>query len=842
MTTDASEATTSEAAGLAGRYVPRDLSLDEMIAPDGSLRPVWKSFISGMDDLGPSHVESRWDYARRLIRENGITHNVYGAPDGMARPWNLDLIPLLLSSDEWEKVCAAMTQRARLLNAVLADLYGPADCIRAGVLPPELVYGTLGFLRAAHGLRPPRNQWISQYAADLIRSADGSFQVLTDRTQSPSGAGYCLENRIVLSRALPAAFRECNVLRLAPYFITFRQNLASLAPPDRENPRIVLLTPGPYNETYFEHAYLARYLGFTLVQGNDLLVRDCRVYLKTLGGLQRVDVILRRVDDDFCDPLELRTDSYLGIPGLLQAARDGNVAIANAIGAGMGRSNALIAYLPQLSRHFFSEDLKLPSVETWWCGEEKSLQYVSENLKKLVIKPSFPIGKSDPIFAETLSDADLQDLAGKIRARPQDFVAQPHAVSFHAPVLVNQSVESRRFVLRTFLTAAGESYSVLPGGLTRVTGSTEALVVSLQKGGGSKDTWILADYPVKEISLLPPATGRTELSRGGGDLTSRVADDLFWLGRYLQRADAVVRLARCVFNRLLDPNFTEAQQATDILTAELLERPVGPNVDAWQLAADLLSESDPSGLRASIGSVQALSGILRDRISVDAWLILRDLQRDLPAIASKTGNDGANTMLDALNKMVIGLLAFYGMASDSMTRGQAWQFLDLGVRIERAISMMTLIRATLTRPSPHEQYLLDSLLEVADSSLTYRRRYLTRLDVTAVVDLLVCDETNPRSVAFAAAAMERHLRRLPHRAEHARPSQDLLLAEKIRSAIRLADIHTACQVNAGTRDGLWKFGGDVLETLRNLSDVITQMYFSHAAGPRRATASEASAS
>ncbi len=294
---------------------------------------------------------------------------------------------------------------------MLADIYGPGDCVRAGVLPPELVYGTPGFLRPAHGLRPPRNQWISQYSADLIRAQDGSFQVLTDRTQSPSGAGYCLENRIVLSRALPTPFRDCNVLRLAPYFISFRQNLASLAPPDRENPRIVLLTPGPYNETYFEHAYLARYLGFTLVQGNDLLVRDCRVYLKTLGGLQRIDVILRRVDDDFCDPLELRQDSYLGIPGLLQAARDGNVAIANAIGAGFGRSNALIAYLPQLCRHFFTEDLKMPSVETFWCGEEKSLQYVLDNLAKLVIKPSFPIGKSDPIFAETLSGADLESLA-----------------------------------------------------------------------------------------------------------------------------------------------------------------------------------------------------------------------------------------------------------------------------------------------------------------------------------------------------------------------------------------------------------------------------------------------
>ena len=843
MTTQATEVNSGPTGGLAGGYSPRNPALDEMLAPDGSLRPAWQSFVTIMDDLGSGHVESRWDYARRLIRENGITHNVYGDPEGLPRPWNLDLIPLLLSADEWQKVCDAMIQRARLLNTVLADLYGPADSVRNGILPPELVYGNSGFLRPAHGLVPPKNQWISHYAADLIRGEDGSFHVLSDRTQAPSGTGYCLENRIVLGRALPAPFRGCNVMRLAPFFIALRQNLQSLAPSDRENPRIVLLTPGPYNETYFEHAYLARYLGFALVQGNDLLVRDCRVYLKTLGGLQRIDVILRRVDDDFCDPLELNADSYLGIAGLLQAARDGNVAIANAIGAGAARSTALMAYLPELCRYFLSEDLKMPSVQTWWCGEERSLKYVLDNLATLVIKPAFPIGGCDPTFGEKLSRAELETLADKISAHPREFVAQPHFVSFNAPVLVNHAVESRRYVLRTFLTATGNSFAVMPGGLTRVTGSADSLVVSLQKGGGSKDTWILSDAPVKVISLLPSATGRTELSRGGGDLTSRVADDLFWLGRYLQRADGIVRLARCVFNRLLDPNFSEVPQATRALICQLLERSAPPNTDAaWQLAADLFSEADPSGLRSSIRRIHELSRVLRDRISIDAWLILRDIQRDLPVINGKPDPDNTANVLDSLNKLVIGLLAFYGMASDSMTRGQAWQFLDMGVRLERALEMMSLIRWTLARETPEEHYLLDSLLEIADSSLTYRRRYLTRLDVTAVVDLLVADETNPRSVAFCAAAVERHLRRLPHRAEHPRRSPDLQLAERLRATLRLADIHAACHLAAGRRDGIWKLGSDVIDNLRALSDLITQTYFSHAAvAPQRPAPIEGSA-
>jgi uncharacterized circularly permuted ATP-grasp superfamily protein/uncharacterized alpha-E superfamily protein len=741
-----------------------------------------------------------------------------------------------------ENVCGAMIQRARLLNAILADWYGPADSVRSGILPPELVYGNSGFLRPAHGLVPPRNQWISHYAADLVRTEDGSFQVLSDRTQAPSGAGYCLENRIVLSRALPAPFRGCNVMRLAPFFIALRQNLSGLVSADRENPRIALLTPGPFNETYFEHAYLARYLGFSLVQGNDLLVRDCRVYLKTLGGLQRIDVILRRVDDDFCDPLELHAGSFLGVAGLLQAAREGNVAIANAIGAGAARSTALMAYLPELCKYFLSEELKMQSVQTWWCGDARSLKYVLENLAKLVIKPAFPFGGYDPTFGEKLSREELSALAEQISARPGEYVAQPHVVSFNAPVLVNHAVESRRYVLRTFLTASGDSYTAMPGGLTRVTGSSDSLVVSLQKGGGSKDTWILSDRPVKEVSLLPPATGRTELSRGGGDLTSRVADDLFWLGRYLQRADGIVRLARCVFNRLLDPNFAEIPQATRALICQLLERSTAPNTDAaWQLAADLFSDADPSGLRSSIRRVHELSRVLRDRISVDAWLILRDIQRDLPPTGGKMDADNPAVVLDVLNRLAVGLLAFYGMASDSMTRGQAWQFLDVGVRMERALETMSLIRWTLSRETPEEQYLLDSLLEVADSSLTYRRRYLTRLDVTAVVDLLVADETNPRSVAFCAAAIERHLRRLPHRAEHPRRSPDLQTAEKLRSTLRLADIHAACHLAAGRRDGIWKLGSDVIDSLSVLSDLITQTYFSHAEPPRRAASIEGSA-
>jgi len=354
---------------------------DEMVEPGGALRPHWGGFVRLMDELGPRERARRWAQARSLIHENGVTHNIYGDPDGLDRPWKLDFLPVLIPAGEWDALSVGLEQRARLLDRLLADLYGPAHTLAEGLLPAELVYGNGGFLRSCHGMTAPLGRWLHLYAADVVRAADGGFEVLSDRTQAPSGAGYSLENRIVLSRVLPSVFRECRVRRLAPFFSSLRTSLAELGPANRESPRVVLLTPGPYNETYFEHVYLARYLGYTLVQGNDLTVRDARVYLKTLGGLQPVDVILRRVDDDYCDPLELYPDSFLGVPGLLMAAREGNVAIANALGSGVLQAPGFLPFLPALARRLLGEELRLPSVRTWWCGDEGSRGYVLEHLR-----------------------------------------------------------------------------------------------------------------------------------------------------------------------------------------------------------------------------------------------------------------------------------------------------------------------------------------------------------------------------------------------------------------------------------------------------------------------------
>ncbi len=816
--------------GLAQTYAPHSPATDEMTEADGSLRAHWRPFVSMMDDLGNAEVLRRREQCQRLIRENGITHNVYSDPEGTARPWSLDLVPLLIPHAEWKDVGASLAQRARLLNAILADLYGPATSLTSGVLPPEVIYANPGFLRAAHGIKPRRGEWVHLYAADLIRCPDGQFRVLCDRTQGPSGAGYSLESRIVLTQTLATVFQQCNAMRLAPFFIALRRTLLALAPENRENPRVVLLTPGPFNETYFEHAYLARYLGYTLVQGNDLTVRDSRVFLKTLGGLQRVDVILRRVDDDFCDPLELYAHSFLGVPGLLQAVREGNVAVANAIGSGVLQSPAILPFLPGLCRHLLGEELAMPSVRTWWCGEPQSLRYVLQNLGKLVVKSAFAAVSDDPVFGPGLSTAEREALARKIQARPIYYVGQELIDSYTTPVLVDGEAQPRRFLVRAYLTAEEGSYAVMPGALTRVAASADSRVVSLQKGVAAKDTWILGTEPTSVVTLLTPASEPVELSRGGGDLPSRVADDLFWLGRYVQCAESTVRLARTVFNRLADPNVIESPSAIEAMMRELVGRkaPKFAPGAARQLASELFGPGDPSWLRSSMKHLHNLSRVLRDRISSDAWRILSSIERRIAEFDGAIDDDQVSTVLEVVNELVFAFLAFSGMAMDSMSRGQRWRFLDMGVRLERGIVMARLIRATLVAVTPQESFILDALLEAADSSITYRSRYLNRLDAAAVVDLLLADESNPRAVAFQIATLERHLESLPREASHPLRHPDNQLVVRLRSMIRLADLNAVCKPTKARREALAELTTSCIEQLTMISELVAQIFFNHA--------------
>ncbi|OWK36779.1 circularly permuted type 2 ATP-grasp protein [Fimbriiglobus ruber] len=815
---------------------------DESVDRLGVPRAHWQTFFHTLEELEPEELTRRWSDAKHLIRENGVTYNVYGDPRGTSRPWQLDPLPLLISSDEAAFIDRGLIQRARLLELLMADLYGPQRTLKDGIIPPELLYANPGFLRSCHGIRLPGNRYLQLYAANLGRSENGAWQVIGDRAQAPSGAGYALENRIVLSRTLPEAFRDCRVQRLALFFRAFRDALRAIAPRNRDNPRIVLLTPGPFNETYFEHAYLARYLGYTLVEGGDLTVRDNRVFLKVLGGLQPVDVIFRRLDDDFCDPLELRPDSFLGVPGLVQAVRSGNVAVANALGTGVLEAPALMAYLPQLFRYFLGQDAQIGSVRTWWCGEPTALAYVLSHLDDVILKPAFPSVGADPVCIDELPGEKRAALIDRIRAHPRDYVAQERLTLSTAPVMVGDAVEPRKMVLRTYLTADRDSFTVMPGGLTRVGSTPDSLVVSMQRGGGSKDTWVLSAGSVSTFSLLPPSGFRVELTRAGGDLPSRAADNLFWLGRYAERAEGTTRLLRDVVGRL-----AERSALTDVPELPALLRTLTLHCDSppgfiGEGAEARLADPDPevlalvfdlsrhAGLGSTIQKLWRVASIVRDRISTDMWRVVNALS-DFPTDpVAKYGEDGPTMadVLDLLNHTVITLAAFGGLVVESMTRGEGWRFLDMGRKLERSMHMIHLLRGTLLWPTPQEGPVLDALLEVADSSMTYRRRYMGSLNTEAVLDLLVLDETNPRSLASQLAALVEDVEYLPRSGgPRAARGREQRYALEALNAVRLAEVDKLGQVWEVNRPALRDLLDDLGATLPALSDAITQQYLSH---------------
>jgi uncharacterized circularly permuted ATP-grasp superfamily protein/uncharacterized alpha-E superfamily protein len=810
-------------------YKPASGVFDELASAPGALRPHGGKLIESIVSLGAEEFASRLETARRMVRDNDVTYNVYGDPQGMDRPWELDMLPLLIPPDPWARIEEALVQRAQLLNLVLADLYGEQRLVHERLLPSALVYANPNFLRPCHGIQIPGGVYLHLHAADLARAPNGEWWVLADRTQAPSGAGYALENRIALSQSLPEAFRDCGVQRLAPFFRVLRETLFRLAPGHRDNPKVVLLTPGPHNETYFEHAYLARYLGFTLVEGGDLTVRDQSVFIKTVEGLQPVDVILRRLDDAFCDPLELRGDSFLGIAGLVEAARAGRVVVANALGTGLVETSALLAFLPGLCRHFFGEDLKMPSAGTWWCGQKKELRYVLDHLDELVIKPAFPDGTREPVFGATLSSAGKAALADEIRARPLAFVGQEAVTLSTAPVWLGGSLEPRAILLRAYAAAGDDTYSVMPGGLTRVASSADSGVVSMQRGGSSKDTWVLTDGPVSQVTLLTPAGGRPVIERATGDLPSRIADNLFWMGRHAERLESLVRVLRAAVSRLVDesPELTALRPV--LVAVNVVAETVARHGSLSQLEQELLAvifgDRDRSNLRATLHQLRHMTWIVRDRLSVDTWRILNQLNTE---VRIRTSRERPSDALTMLNRLIGTLAAFSGMEMENMTRGHGWRFLEVGRRLERATNLVTVLRAALPADGTGHTALLP-LLEIADSAMTYRRRYFAQPQLALVLDLLLADDSNPRSMAFQLNLLSVHLDRLPRDPRAPSPSREQQAISRLSASLQTADIPALALAHiAGQRAPLDNLLGGVAAEASGLSDTLAHYYFSHA--------------
>jgi len=721
-------------------------------APDGvTPRPYWSTFIDSVQSLGPDELGRRWERAERRIRENGVTYNVYTDPQGINRPLEIDPFPLLIPPEEWRFIEAGIIQRAQLLNLLLEDIYGPRELIRNGDLPAALLFANPSFLRPLSGLAAPQRCPLHLLGVDLARSPDGRWWVLADRAQAPSGTGYALQNRTIVADVLPEAFRSANVTRLASFFRAQREALLGLA--KRDSPRAVLLTPGPYNETYFEHSYLARYLGFNLVEGADLTVRDRRVYLKTVEGLHPVDVILRRVDDDFCDPLELRGDSFLGVAGLVDAINAGNVVVANALGSGVVETAAIMPFLPGLSWELLGEALKLPSVATWWCGQDYALDWVFNHLDGVVLKPAFPSRGMEPIFGTNLSKSEKNRVCEQIRARPYEYVAQEQVDLSMAPVWDQGRLYPRSLVLRTYVLNTGSGWIAMPGGLVRVA-DAEGEVVSMQRGGRSKDAWVLSDGPIDPFSMLRPRNRPVQLQHAHADLPSRAADHLYWLGRYAERSECIARLLRCLMNRVRRANPTELaclfrlhgcfESPHSTLPKD---RPARASDLEDELVSLMCNVERTDSLASNLAELQRVGGNVRERLSAD-------MSRLIVALPESARPE--NYMVFAEYSAVLSgclelLSAFSGMERENITRGSGWLFLSLGRRLERAMYSVRQLRELTSGLDEKSWPLLDYVLEVADSSMTYRSRYFTTLQPIPVLDVLMADEKNPRSLNFQMA-------------------------------------------------------------------------------------------
>lgn len=829
-------------ADLLKNYQQSDEVFDEVLGEDGRPRAHYEPLLSAIENFEPGEWRRRLDGTQRLVEEQGISYNVYTDPVGTERPWPLDPVPLIIPAAEWRELRAGLIQRATLLNRILEDGYGPQELIRSGWLSPALVFAQPDFLRPCHGIRVPEASRLTFYAADLARAPDGRWWVTSDRTQIPTGMGYALANRVVTSRVLPEAFRDNHVERLAGFFRTVRHTLAHLSPRGETDARVVMLTPGPRNETYFEQAYLARYLGYTLVEGQDLTVRDERVFLKTLAGLEPIDVILRRVDDDFCDPLELRNDSILGVPGLVEAIRAGNVALANSLGSGLVQNPAFMSFLPGLSRHVLGEELLLPSLATWWCGQRRAREYVLEHLKELHVRPAFRTDRLLPTKPEELRKA--------IEFDPDLYVAQEEVELANAGIWDPSGLAARPISFRVFVVLGPNGYEVMPGGFTRVSPDAGGRFISLQTGGATKDTWVLADGPVTDNSILRETAQRVELRRTSNNLPSRLADNFFWLGRYAERADASARLLRSALLRFNPERSGKAPQPTLLPLLKTLavqgqlpdpdkEPELYLNAEAFEaeLLAAIFDPAHNGSLRQIAEQLQRLAVVVRDRTSNDMWRVLDHLHS---RFAHPTSHLVllAGDAVGVLTQTLLNLAAFHGLARENMTRAQAWRFIDMGLRLERAVYLGTLLDSTLHAPDPENPSLLETVLEVADSSITFRTRYNLIATVPAVFDLLLLDDKNPRSLLFQFQQLMKHFNKLPTEREDAEGSGKHLVRQILSSLERTDARELAGPVETWASSELADVVSRTLLQLPRISNALAANYFAHSAISRTGRDSE----
>jgi uncharacterized circularly permuted ATP-grasp superfamily protein/uncharacterized alpha-E superfamily protein len=816
----------------------------ESIAFKLELTSAWADFFRQLGTEGFQDLHRRMQSLQRQVRDNGITYNVYADANGPQRPWSVDLFPLIISQDDWNHIERGVQQRARLLDRVMADVYGPRTLLHNGLLPAALVDGHPGYLRALQGSTPVGGTHLHIAAFDMARDAHGSWWVVTQRTQAPSGLGYLLENRLLISRLFPEAFSQMHVQRLAATYRALLDGLRQMSPAGRDA-RIVLLTPGPYNETYFEHAFLARYLGLTLVEGSDLTVRDNHLYLKTLHGLQPVHGVLKRLDDEFLDPLELRSDSRLGVPGLLQAIRAGNVLVSNAPGSAFLESSALLGFMPGLSRHLLGEELMLPALPTWWCGEHAAMQEVLPELAHGVIRPTWPHAERGAVLGGALTPEEIGEWAQRIEAHADEYTVQASLPLSQMPTWrtdpTGSHISPRSVMLRVFAVCDGpESWRVLPGGLARIAGD-EREITSMQRGGSSADVWVLTDGHVDTTTLLAHNQTAPAVVHRSRQVTSRAAENLFWLGRYTERTENVTRLARIAIQHLNgDDQASQPLLAwlnTMAVSQGLVLSSVPPATQARRvfersLIAGLTNPAQVTSVGYNLRGILGAASAVRDRLSQEYWNLIITADAEFFAQHGGAAEDGGYLPLEALRQLETlsgRTAAMTGQQTDRMMRDDGWRLLSIGRHLERLGFLAAALLSGIQTGAPADGSGFEAMLGLFDSTITFHAQYQQRRDMPALLDLLVIDRDNPRSLAWVAQTLQGRIAKIE--AAAATPGTSAGSGIPEASGLTLAAL---CEQDAGGRYVVLEhYLTDCVSGVQVLSDVLATRYFTHSADAQR---------
>lgn len=821
------------------------IGYDEFVDATGNVRPAWAELADAVAERGRAGLDRLRSVVHGLIDHDGITYtevDTHRSTDGHGLepgPWILDTLPLVISAADWDVLEAGLVQRSRLLDAVLADLYGPRNVVLEGILPAQLLFAHPGYVRAAAGIKVPGRHQLFLHGCDISRLPGGSFQVNADWTQAPSGAGYALADRRVVAHAIPDLYERIAPRPNTPFAHALRLGLIDAAPDVAQDPVVVVLSPGIYSETAFDQAYLATLLGFPLVESADLVVRDGKLWMRSLGTLKRVDVVLRRVDAEYADPLDLRADSRLGVVGLVEAQHRGTVTVVNTLGSGILESPGLLRFLPQLAERLLGEAPLLQTAPVYWGGIAAERSHLLANLSSLLLRPT---DGGETLVGPKLSSAQLADMAARIEAMPWQWVGQELPTFSSAPTDHAGVLSSAGVGMRLFTVAQRGGYAPMIGGLGYVLAPGPAAYTL--NTIAAKDIWVRpTERALAETVTLPSLVEPAAKSGAGtsGVSSPRVLSDLFWMGRYGERAESMARLLIVtreryhVFRRQQD---TEESECVPVLMAALGRiTGTGTGIDyahdhdhaemiavvpstLWSMTVD---PDRPGSLMQSVEGLALAARAVRDQLSNDTWMVLAGVER---ALAHKADPPESLAEADAVlafaqAQTLAGMLTLSGVASESMVHDVGWTMMDIGKRIERGLWLTALLRDTLTtvRSPAAEQTITESTLVACESSVIYRRRTVGKVSVAAVTELMLFDAQNPRSLVFQLERLRDHLRELPGSSGSSRAER---MAEEISTRLRRSDPAELEEINAaGQRAELAELLAAIHAALRDLADVIT---------------------